>query len=99
MLVPQNGDLFEFKTYDGKTYFMFYMDGNLYQNQSNNVVAKVDGLIDQTIRLIRPSCLRNAFECFAYGDHYDTNYDSHGRFTYIQLSLDDKTDLIRYLYF
>jgi hypothetical protein len=76
----QNGDICEFKTWHGKIYFGFYMDGYIYRTQDNNVVAGLGGAEPNIIAIRRPKSMRNAFQCFKYGDFYNYDFRAYGEF-------------------
>lgn len=88
----QNGDICEFKTWDSKVYFAFYMDEYFYKKQENGVVAAIDGCEFNIIAIRRPECLRNAFQCFVDGDTYNYNYSKYGAFKTIY-DEDNKAEL------
>lgn len=76
----RNGDICEFKTWDNKITFGFYMDGHIYKNQSNDVVCGLGGVEEQIIAIRRPQSMRNAFDCFKNGDLYNYSYRKYGSF-------------------
>jgi hypothetical protein len=78
--ILKNGDICEMKTYDGKLIFGFYMDGCLYKDQDNNVIVELRGFELLIVAIRRPSCIRNAFACFKYGDLYNYRYAKYGTF-------------------
>jgi hypothetical protein len=78
--IIQNGDICEFKTWDNKIYFGFYMDGYIYRTQDNNIVVGMGGVEPYIIAIRRPKSMRNAFECFKYGDLYNYDYTKYGAF-------------------
>ena len=78
--ILRNGDICESKTWDDKTIFGFYMDGYLYRNQKNDVIAQYGGFETQVTAIRRPRSLRNAFDCFKYGDLYNYDYNKYGKF-------------------
>ena len=76
----QNGDICEFKTWDGKIYFAFYMDGYFYKDQENGVIVQLGGYENQVIAIRRPQSLRNAFDCFKNGELYNYEIGKYGVF-------------------
>jgi hypothetical protein len=76
----KNGDICEFKTWDGKVYFAFYMDGYLYKKQEDGLVAALGGFEPNITAIRRPECIRNAFQCFVDGSTYDYDYNEYGAF-------------------
>jgi hypothetical protein len=78
--IIQNGDICEFKTWDNRIYFGFYMDGYIYRTQDNGVVAGLGGAESNIINIRRPKSMRNAFACFKHGDLYNYDYTKYGEF-------------------
>jgi len=78
--ILKNGDICEFKTWDGKIFFGFYMDGYFYIDQENKVVVQEAGCESQITTIRRPQCLRNSFDCFKNGDLYNYDYKKYGAF-------------------
>lgn len=78
--IIKNGDICEMKTWDGKIIFGIYMDGHLYKDQENNIVVQLGGFEPMIIAIRRPQSMRNAFECFKYGDLFNYDYSKHGAF-------------------
>lgn len=76
----KNGDICEFKTWDNKIYFAFYMDGYLYKKQENGLIVAIGGYEHNIVAIRRPECLRNAFQCFVDGDIYNYDYSKYGAF-------------------
>ena len=86
----QNGDICEFKTWDGNVYFCFYMDGYFYRDQLNNVICQIVGCESQVVAVRRPRSLRNAFDCFKNGDLYNYDISKYGAFdTIFSENIDD----------
>lgn len=78
--ILKNGDICEFKTWDNKIYFGFYMDGYIYRTQDNGIVAGLGGAEPNIIAIRRPESMRNAFQCFRCGDYYNYDYTKYGKF-------------------
>ena len=72
--ILKNGDICEFKTFDNNIWFGIYMDEHIYRTQNNMVIASLGGFEPQIIAIRRPQSMRNAFECFKYGDVYNYDY-------------------------
>ncbi len=78
--ILKNGDICEFKTWDSKIFFAFYMDGYFYGDQENGVIVQKAGFENEILAIRRPQCLRNAFDCFKNGDLYNYDYTKYGKF-------------------
>jgi len=76
----KNGDICEFRSFDGELYFRFYMDGYFYGDQPNHAICQTAGCESQVIAVRRPQCLRNAFDCFKNGDLYNYDISKYGAF-------------------
>lgn len=78
--IIRNGDICEFKTWDNKTFFGFYMDEYFYRDQENSLIVQCGGYEEQIIAIRRPQCMRNAFDCFKNGALYNYDYTKYGMF-------------------
>ncbi|HCL4480369.1 TPA: hypothetical protein N2D99_002457 [Clostridium botulinum] len=84
-----NGDICEMKTLDNKIIFGIYMDGCIYKTQDSGQVVALGGFEPNIVAIRRPLSMRNAFECFKYGDLYNYDYTKYGEFDTVYEYLQD----------